>query len=398
LRVNKGIIQGDDLSINVIGASSLPFKDKGPDSFNSSFEVRVPLSLLSQIPELARRPWAAFFIPPAPLRCRRAFTAGTETSATTQYPRRVQVRQRLAELRADRSTPDPFGRVLKYAGGEVRSQGVHIDLKDRFPIVGELTTRDVRLEGVLDSVKSHNNPIRLPLSGDVKAEGFLAKPLAINLNVRQQTKDFLVLKNDAKGTEESNVILHVPEAKAEGTLIFSKEKMSFQAELTGLEGKMSADGYVGFDDSAKIRARSDALSLSMLRKSRTSKSAARPQSSPRFDIADAEAKIAGSFDVTSAEVASLPSASEGQAFFQNNLLSFENLEMAALEPVRGSGFVDFKPKETHYKFNVDARRVAVDEAFAIFDKKKVSFTLRSPARSSRAGCRSRADTTTKMSR
>lgn len=377
LRVNKGIVEGDSLTINVIGASSLPFKDKGPDSFNASFDVELPLAILNQVPELKTPNLAGSIKTNGTINAQRGRHRGNggvlyrDLGIDGYRFGSGQVNYAITDNRLDLTDAQ-----LKYAGGEVLSSGISIELRDRFAISGLAKTRDVRLESILDSVKSYHNPIRLPLTGEVKIDGYLAKPFSISLDTKQSTKDFLVLKEDKRDTDHSNVVLRVPELSASGKLGFTKERMTVQAEVSGLEGKMQVDGFVGFDEVVKIKARSDSFSLTGLEKIAQLKIGGKVGLTVDVDVIKSAPKITGRFEATDAEIADLVLGKvTGLVQFQNLLLSFENLDMMAMEPVRGSGFVDFKPKKTHYKFMVDARRVGVDEAFSIFKKRKLKFEV-----------------------
>lgn len=376
LRVNRAIVQSLEMALNLIGACSLPFKeDKGPDSFNASYDLRLSLSLLEKITELKAPPMLGTLTSAGTASGSRGIYSGNGSvkyeglsidgyqigSGTLAYA--------LSEKRATFSEM-----ILRYAGGEVRSKNLTIGLHDRYPISGELQTREVQLEKILDSVKSYHNLIRLPLSGEVKADGFLKGPFTINARISQKAKSLDVVMRDDKPIDEANTVLHLPGGEVNGQLNFFLDRMGFEAEVIALGAKVQTDGYVGFDDSAKVRARGEGISLTEMRRIGDVRLSGTASMIAEVDVKDSDPRIAGSFDVVNGEIQNLPiGALKGQAYYQSQLLSFENLETVVPEPVKGNGFIDFKPKKSHYRFSLDARRALVDETFAVFRKQKLEF-------------------------
>jgi len=381
LRVNKAIVQSESqqLDVNLIGAASMSGKDMKPESFNANYEIKVPLALLNKIPEIDAPKFAGIVSSSGTIKFLRGNYSGNGTlkyDGISVDDYRFGVGS-MAFVLSEKSAA--FRDVLiRYANGEIRSQNLSIGLGDRFPLSGELTTKDVRLESLLDSVKSYDNLIRLPLSGTIKAEGFLTGPFTISAQVKQSTSELLVLKSNKREGEESNVVIRIPNARAEGTLVFTAEKMTYQCEAEGLGGKVQGEGYVGFDSSAKVKAHSlSPLSLTELKKIANLKLGGKADINVEVDVPrEDELRIGGSIDVSEGEINQLNvGALRGQIFYQNMLLSFENLESLGGEPARGNGFVDFRPKDIHYKFTLDARRFPIDRVFEVFSKRKLSFRV-----------------------
>lgn len=381
LRVNRAILRSESqqLNVNIIGAAALPAKEaKTPDSFNASYDFKLPLALMNKIPELDVTAVAGVAISSGTVQYARGNFSG---NGTLKYENIGVDGYKLGSgsMAFDLSEKNAnfHDLVLKYANGEIRSQSLTIGLQDRFPISGELQTREVRLESILDSVKSYNNLIRLPLSGTIAAEGFLTGPFAITAQVKQTTPELLVLKNAKKESGESNTVIRVPDARAEGTLTFNLDRMGFKAEVSGLGGVVQGEGFVGFDSSAEVTAKSTSpISLTELK--RIANLRLGGDANVTFDLRlprEDELKISSTIDVIKGEINTLNvGALRGQIVYQNLLLSFENLETMGGEPARGSGFVDFRPADVHYKFSFDARRLSVDRVFDIFSKRKLSFT------------------------
>ena len=73
---------------------------------------------------------------------------------------------------------------------------------------------------------------------------------------------------------------------------------------------------------------------------------------------------------------------KGEAYYQSELITFENLEVPSIQPIRGNGYVDFKNSRTKYKFFVDAPRADVNQALRVFDKRELGFRKPSGGESS----------------
>jgi len=380
LRVNRAVVQSDaqQLDINLIGAASLPKDGKGPDSFNANYDLKIPLALANKIPELKTPKMAGLVSSTGSVRFAKDAFSGNGTlkyEGINVDDYKFGGGSMAFALSEKKATFHDL--LLRYAGGEIRSNFLTIGLGDRFPISGELTTKDVRLEGILDSVKSYNNLIRLPLSGPIKAEGFLSGPFQLNAQVKQTASELKVLKSMKPETEESNVVIRIPNVVGTGTLGFTMDRMTYQAEVEGLGGKVQGEGFVGFDSTAKVHAKSiTPISLTELKRIAALKLGGKADLTIDLDIPheDDELKIAGSVEVSQGEINGLNvGALRTQLFYSNMLLSFENLESLGGEPARGAGFVDFRPKDLHYRFNLDARRFPVNRVFEVFSKKGLSF-------------------------
>ena len=95
--------------------------------------------------------------------------------------------------------------------------------------------------------------------------------------------------------------------------------------------------------------------------------------------------MSGTLDVTGAEIADIILGSvRSDGYFRDALLSFENIEIPSIEPIRGNGFVDFHEKDTLYKFTAQAKRAEVNQVFKSMQRLKLGFGIPGGAKLERA--------------
>jgi translocation and assembly module TamB len=377
IRVNRAIIESDQMAINVKGVSAVPEgNEKLPSTLNASYDFKIPVSLLNKIPEL-KVPELDGLVSSAGT---VALANGTYSgSGTLRYDDLFVTRYRigrgaltysLSEKKVLLSNID-----LRYGGGELTSKLMTIELKDRYPIAGELTLKAIHLEDILDSLKSPDSPVRFGTSGTMVVKGALGSPFEVTGEIKGKFEDLEVVDDPKKKSTPDNSILLVKNGDLGGKLRFLLDKMEFQAAIQGLEGTLTGEGFVDYDNNAKVITKGNHLSLTGLKHIAELQVGGWANLNSEVTVTNGHAKITGDFDVTNGEISDIFLGSvKGQAYFENMLLSFENLEATtSLEPVKGNGFVDFKPVHTHYRFNVDGRRLLVDDAFRSFQKLKLKF-------------------------
>jgi len=377
LRVNRAVVEGDrGLAINVKGASSLPSKEEKNISFNASYEVNVPLQLLGKIPEIKLPQFDGTLFSAGTVKTKDGAYSG---EGNVQYSDLVvdgykigrgSVQYSLVEKKVSLSHVE-----LSYGGGEVVSKNVEFELKPRLPITGNVSLKNIKLEGILDSVKSPDVPVKMTINGTMGIAGFLSNGFEIKGLLKSRLSRLHVMNDAMKGLTPDNVILSVAEGSLDGFFTFTADRMSFDSVVNILDGKAQVQGFVGFDDRAKVDVKAERVSLTLLRQIAELKVGGVANIVASVDVTAGEPNIQGSFDIRGAELSDIVFGPvKGQAHFQSALLTFENLEVpSGLETVKGNGFVDFNPKTTHYKFHVDARRAGIDSVFKIFEKQKLGF-------------------------
>lgn len=378
LRVNRALVDSDDLRVNVKGVAALPAKSSKElvQSLNASYEVKVALRALNALPEYEGPELAGTFE-----------SEGTATIASGAYGGSGQVRydgisvdgyqvgSGHFSLSVEKRLATLTDFVARYAKGEVRARELQVQLHDKFAISGDATIRGVELDQILEAVKQYDTPIRMSTNGAMKVSGTL-HPLEINGDLKNTIHNFLVYDDKGQGLTDTNRILSIKEGNIDGRLTFTEEKMAFRADLGILGGKASLDGYLTFDHYAKLKVKGDALSLTELRRIDEIELGGTTSLNAEIEVQGKDAKIGGTFDASNGEISQIVLGNvKGQAFYQNGLLAFENLETPSLDPVTGSGFVDFTPNPTHYKFQVEARRADVNRVFSAFQKQKLEFSV-----------------------
>ena len=85
------------------------------------------------------------------------------------------------------------------------SPALRVDLKERAPISGDITLREIKLEDLLDALKAGDQPARLNTSGTLKVNGFLASPLEITGDLKAGFTHFVVVKDEKKPTTDQPI-------------------------------------------------------------------------------------------------------------------------------------------------------------------------------------------------
>ncbi|MEZ4751581.1 MAG: translocation/assembly module TamB domain-containing protein [Bdellovibrionota bacterium] len=376
LRLNRAFAEAQDLFLDIRGMTTLPFHKKGPDTVNASYEVNIPLNVLNKIPELGVSGLEGLVVSSGTIQLNKGNYAG---SGKVNYGNIVVDGYKIGngEFFFDLEDKNVIAKSvhLKYGGGEIKSRRVDIRLNENLDIEGNLALDAVQLDGILASVKAKDTPVRLQIDAGLEVKGTLASPFRLESKIKGKLARFKVLDEPVRAPQSVKDIIGFEKGAIDGTLVFHPDRMEFQALLELLAGKAHTEGFVGFNNDAKIKVRTENLSLTELGHIATLRLGGDANIVSEIDVKDGKLQISGSFDIGKAEVADIVLGDvKGLAHFQNALLSFEDINMATgLESVRGSGFVDFK-KHTHYKFRVEARRMETNELFGIFRKLRLGFT------------------------
>ncbi len=377
LRMNRLLIEGEGLSVELFG-SLTPDLKKAPyiERGQFSYQVKLPLRLLALVPDVK-----------LPKMLGTVELSGTLNGVGTHLGGEGKVSYTGVEVAGYQIGSGSFSSVMKdqqitlsnvrlqYSGGEVSSNGLTLELKDRFPIQGNIETKGVALEKILESVKSPDAPLRMSMVGKGKVKGNLKAPFQISIEAEQAIKEFYVLNENKKGITEENKVLDIRNASLQATLIFTAERMGFHGVVRALDSEATADGFVGFNDTASVRVSGTGISLTRLQKIADVSIGGKANVVAGLISDKGKIRIDGEFTTTEAEIADLRLGKvKGRVNFSDLLLVFERLEMEAQKVVEGSGFLDFKPEHTHYRFNVKGSQVTTDELFKVFSKLKLSFT------------------------
>lgn len=377
IRINRAALQSEEITFNIKGVSSLPIDSKtGPSIANASYDIELGLAALARIPELK-----------LPKISGRVITSGLvqkkgaafSSSGSLRYDSLNVLGYRIGSGSTSFSLNEQKAKladvVLHFADGELRSRGLEIDLKGSFPLKGKLQFSGLHLDSLLTAVKVHDVPMRMGFKGAIDVDGTLNQPFNIRGNITEsEVEDLYVLQKNSLGVTPANTVIRVPKGSLRGLLSFFLDRMEFDTKLELLGGKAETKGILGFDENVQVHVRAEQVSLQDLGSIGELKLGGVATLTSEIEVKGDDVKIAGSFDIQDGKVAKIfLGPVKGEAFFQNDLLTFEHLDIPSLEPVRGSGFVDFRGKGTTYRFQANAKRIRVDQGFASLRETKLTF-------------------------
>lgn len=376
LRVNKGQLQGEDFNIVLKGATVLPKDGKTlPDSFHGNYEGKISLRYLNQLPELKLPNLTGFIASTGNIKLVNGGYTGT---GTFEYGDLELDGYKLGKMNLNYGFNgkklDLTDLKLQAAGGEITTSLATIRLEDTFPITTQLKLDGLKLRSLLATLKEENAPVQMDINGTLGVKGQFVKPFGLDTQLKADFSNLLVLNDLKKPPVGTNKTIAIKNGQIHGNLKFSEDKLAFVSEVSVLQGKAALEGYVGFDNKAELRVKGTELSLTELHDIADLRFKGKTNLNAEVEIRGKSARVRGDFETMQSEISDLVLGTvRGKAFYENGLLSFEDLSRNAIEPVRGFGFVDFTPKDTHYRFDVSARRAGIDEIFSIFNNTKLDF-------------------------
>lgn len=376
VRLNRALVVGKDMKVDIKGTSSLPVSLKNRDTtLRLSVDLDLPLDVLNRIPETEVAGLSGSVQMEGSLNLiQRQFSGkgavGYRQLAFDEY--KIGTGTMDYDLEQDQLALTRFN--VQFGGGTIRSPLLKLSLTDRYPLEGELNLSGLTIERILGDI-NEESPVRMDVDGKMKVTGFLSGPFDLQGDMDSQIGRLVVL-DETKGTREATPsILDFKDGTLLGKLFFTEDRFSWDSALNILDGEGSTRGHVGFGGAgAQVTARMKGVSLDKLGSISGLQIGGTGDLVAEVDVQGGEPRIAGTFDLLGASFVDLKLGdTKGQAYYQNQLLSFENLELPGLEPIRGSGFVDFRPEEVHYKFNVDIQRALMNRIFSVFPEDSLTF-------------------------
>jgi translocation and assembly module TamB len=375
LRLNKGTVENDEASISLVGASRFPTEtEKLPRNLSLSYDAKLKLPYLAQFG--AKGLMGSVEAQGTVKKENTAFSGKGSVSYADVSVDGYEVGTGSLPFYLDKQFLQVSGAAMKYAGGDFRSPRLRIELNEHFPIQGDLNYTGLLLEKILVGVGVEGTPVAMSSSGKIKVSGTFRTPFQLVAELDSKIENLLVLDDAEKAKSESNTLIQFGSGTLKGPLTFTLDKMDFDASATLLGGEVKAKGFVGFDDSSRLEATGTKISLTQLD---------RIANLHLGGVADLKAEIvaeadgghvSGSFQVSDGKVADLELGTVGgDAFYQSDLLTFENLVLPSLEPVRGNGYVDFSGEGTKYKFYVNARRAETNKIFNVLRNLNLTFDI-----------------------
>lgn len=381
LRLNRAIVEGEDYSINIQGTTSFPIdlkRRQWPEAISASYQISLPMALLEHFPEIQ-----------PPKATGRFSTSGTlqilkgryEGSGVIAYEKLVYDNYKLGSGRASyflHSKEAVFSDIrLDYGGGEIRSDRLTLQLGGPSKLTGEIQLVGIQFASVLDAVKSPDALVNATIDSRASVDGQLANEFKIQLDLKDlRVSQFLVVDELPLVKKDTNTVVSIAEGKGSAKLTFFENRLELQSDLKVLGGALSAKGTVGFDNNVHIEGSGKALSLTQLKTIGTLELGGDLDFHANVTVGAQGANVSGSISILDTEIGDVVfGTANAKVQYQDSLLTFEEIRIpSALEPVTGAGFVDFA-KNSHYRFDLQARRLPTDRVFDIFRKNPLKFSV-----------------------
>ena len=385
IRANKLLVEGPGIKLQWKGAYALPSKTHaGLASFHLAHETKLDLAILNQIQELELSGLKGTLLGSGTLHVGRENYSGTGTVELRE------VGKNLFELGSWKTSYALNQREIvlsnlagQWAGGEIESQEVKVGLSQVKMIQGELKTKSINLKKVFESVDLAQVPLFGEVSGSVKLQGKVDNEFVLGIEPHLKISNLLVLNGLEGGDRPENRVLLIPSVslRAESELTPSGFKIKSRKELLG--GSLSLQGAFS-KEGGKISFEGEDISLTDLKKIADIPFGGRAKLQGELKTEKKGINIEGSFDISEAMISDLQvGAVKGKVQYRDDLLSFSKLEVRALESARGQGFVDFSPKETAYRFDINLARISLEQALSLF--KNAPLPVESPKGGELAG-------------
>ncbi len=378
VRLNRGIVENSDFAINLVGVSRLPSDGESlPRTFNASYEIKGKLPYLQNFPVIGAPELKGSFATRGDIRKNGDLYAGKgQLSYEGVLYEGYEIGTGTLNFALDKRRVDFTQVALKYGGGDFRSNKFQLELTEHFPLTGEFNVHGLTLEGVLRGVGVERPQVAMEATGKIKVNATLAGPFEIKAALDSKIADLVVIDDPDKPKGGANNLIEFGGGFLKGLLTFSLTKMDFDAESNLLGGPVKAKGFIGFDDTSRVSVVSENTSLTQMARIANLELAGTGKLNAEVVVNGDDAHVTGGFEVQGAKVAGLElGVVSGEAFYQGLLLTFENLLLPSLEPVRGNGYVDFKGAGTEYKFYVNARRTETNQIFSVLKNLNLTFEV-----------------------
>ncbi len=379
VRANKFVLEGQDLSVNLKGAASFPlFKQNNLDSTHLIYAIKLPLHMLSKIPPIKLPQFGGLLNANGNLDIQKGIYSG---KGDIQYEGLTINGKALGNGLLDHRLDEKKVVVNKlnsnFGEGKITSNNITVELNEKNAVLGQLNVQGVKLDSVLKAMNIKNPPLRMLTSGQINVSGQLQGPLNLIADVSTEMKDFKLYNRMDQALTRDNTILDIAESKLKAQVHISPEKVDLTSTLSALGGELNSTGAITYDGKIKIASTGKNLSLTKLSHIAGVDFGGNIESlNSNVTIAGSDVTVEGNFDLKNGEVQGFFVGDvTGNANYDDFLLSFENLFLKGIEPIRGEGFVDFRPVDNHFKFNVSIPRISVEQAFKTFQKTELPFPI-----------------------
>lgn len=379
VRANRLIVEGPGIKLQWKGAFSLPQgSQKTISSFHLAHETELDLKLLDSIEELKSPNLSGTLVSAGTLHVGKDNYSGNGTLewrdvglkekrlGTWQWA--YALTQKEVELNKIR------GRI---GSGEMESESIKIGLVNGYPIQGELSLKKLELHELFRALGNSQGPLFGTSDGKIRIRGTLDAPLKLQIEPDLQLKQLTVINKPELGITPANTIITIPGDQIQGIVNIQSEKgVDLKLNHRLLGGALELQGVI-YEGRARLQFDGKQISMSQLKHISEIPFGGEALLKGEIRANEGDVNVEGEFDINQAEIADLKlGAVRGKVQYRKDLLSFSKLELKALESARGQGFVDFSPKETAYRFDVNVPRISMAQTLALFDK--VGLPVRSP--------------------
>lgn len=370
VRINRLQLEGEGVKLQWKGACTLPSgTEKTIPSFHLAHETEVDLALLNQVEELNLPILSGYLKSSGTLHVAKDSYSGTGSLELEKFELSGN---RLGNWKTDYGL-DP--KELKFSdiqgafsNGQIKAPKIKVGLTSGYPLEAEIILNGIELNEVFQSLQLKDVPVHLGLEGNIRVTGHFEPKLSLVIEPRLKGKDFWVLNKSHLGKTSSNQVLFVPLLETKGNIQVSSDTVELTSSVSVLGGNLDIGGRLE-NGTGRISFQGKDLSLSQLKKIAEINFRGNTSLNGEINVAKNDVNVQGQFEINQASISDLELGSvKGRVQYRGDLLSFSKLEIRAIDVVRGQGHVDFSPKETQYRFDINLPRMGMEQLLKVFSR------------------------------
>jgi len=372
VRANRLILEGEGVKLNWKGAFSIPSQDNNSSlSFHLSHETELNLAFLTKVPELSLPEVGGVLKSNGTLHVNKGNYLGSgnvelkNTSVKKIHPGDLEFSYQAEEKEIKLRNFN-----IQIAEGNAKADSVKIAVSSIPELSASFEMKNIDFQALWLALDLNRIPVFGEMSGVVQINGKGGKDWGVSVEPEVEIRKMVVVNNPSKKTDAKNQIVAIPTLNLKGKSEFRKDR-DLQAQLEGklLGGQLKISGEVD-KGVGQFKFNTESIDLKQLG------AIAQIPFEGDTDIEGellvrpgADIDIVGDFSIQKASISEIDLGSvRGKLQYRKELLSFSKLELKALESAKGQGFVDFSPKDTVYRFDVSAPRIALDQVWDLFKK------------------------------
>lgn len=378
VRLNKLRIRGPGINLQWKGACSLPITQNNLlSSFHLSHETDLDLALLNTLKEMDGTTLEGRLQSSGTLHAAQESYSGSGELKLTQF---AYQGHRVGDWDWNYLLTQKEVQLSRLRGvlgkGSIQSELLKIGLDKTKNIEGEIRLSSLEMQELFTGLQAEEVPLFGQLDGVIRVSGQWASPRRVQLKPALKLQDFLILNEKKLGRTTENEILFIKEVGINGSVEVENDGVKIVLQNRVLGGELVVQGSLG-GAGGQLAFEGQQVSLDQLKQIAEVPFGGRAQLKGAVRIHKKDVNVEGEFDIVEASIADLMLGTvKGKVQYREDLLSFSRLELKALETGRGQGFVDFKPKETTYRFDINVPRIGMEQTLGLF--KKVSLPVELP--------------------